>query len=496
MTTRLRTSSWWALSGVVLALAGCAQSPVDDRATRWLAQTSYTAPSPVAKPDAQMAEQTDEQTDAWWQSLGGDGLHQLVRWGLTRNLDIGIALTRVAEARAGATAQSSALWPTIGLEGGYVNKRSSLPDAVKQGRPDTRAWQGALNMGWELDLFGRNRMASDAADQDVLSSEAGVAGARLVLVSEIATQYVLHHGAQRRLSLMDELIASQEKVLSVVLRRASEGEEAVIQVAAARARLAELRAQRQSLDTLRAVTRARLLTLTLATPQELDTVLAIRPADSLHAAPPEAIPAGQPVALLMRRPDLMAARTTWLAEQKRLSTARTDMLPRIFFSLLTGSQDLRINGMDLAPASFRETALIFALPLFNAGRVQAGIDRQEAVLQRAGLQYEKAARQAVEDVESALADFNQSRVRAIEWMAATQAREQAAARGARLFDEGQIAATDRLALSQAHLATQLSQVDALERAWLARIQVHRALGGGWQAAPRHELEVVSQESRP
>lgn len=490
MNGRPATRSWRAMGGVTLAvvLAGCAQVSEDDRAVRWLEQTSYAAQSETSM--------LDEQTDAWWQDFGGAGLHQLVQWGLVRNLDIGIALTRVAEARAGATAQSSALWPTIGLEGAYLNTRSSLPEPVKRGRPDTRAWQGALNVGWELDLFGRNRMASEAADHDVLSSEAGVAGARLVLVSEIATQHVLHHGALARLRLMDDLIASQSAVVAMVEHRASEGEEAVIQVAAARARLAELRAQRQPIDALRAVTRARLLTLTMATPQELDALLAQQPAERLHNMPPASIPAGQPMTLLARRPDLMAARTTWLAEQKRLATARTDMLPRIFFSLLTGSQDLRLNGMDLSPASFRETALVFALPLFNAGRVQAGIDRQEAVLQRAGLQYEKAARQAVEDVEAALADFHRSRVRAMELMAATQAREQAAARGARLFEEGQIGASDRLALGQAHLAARLSQVDALERAWLARIQVHRALGGGWQAVPRHELEVVSQESRP
>ena len=482
--------SGWAMSSIAIAMTGCAHPPEKDRARQWLEDTSYTASAPGAQ------GAIDAGHDAWWESLGGDPLHQLVRMGLSRNLDIAIALTRVAEARAGATAQGSALWPALSMHGAYVNEQSGLPQPVKQGRPDTRVWQAALNLGWEVDVFGRNRMASDAATQDVLRSDAGVAGARLVLASEIATQYVLRQGAMARLQLMDQLIGAQSAVLRTVEHRASEGEASAIQAAAARAQLAELRAQRQPLLTLRDVTRARLLTLTVATPQEVDRLLAAAPHEPLHAVPPPSVPPGQPLALLERRPDLMAARTAWLAEQKRLSVARTDMLPRFFLSLLTGRQDLRLNGMDLSPASFQETALVFALPLFNAGRVQAGIERQEAVLQRAALQYEQAARRAVEDVESALSDFKHARARAADMAHVTDARQLAAHLGERLFDEGQIGAADRLALKLAQLAAQLNQTESTERAWLSRIQLHRAMGGGWQTAPSHDLEVVSQESRP
>lgn len=469
----------WAL-GAALLLGACAQPDRPDQAAAWLGQARFEqAPEPPSQASAQ---------ERWWLDVGGEPLDRLVTLGLQRNLDVGVALTRVMEARAGAVAQGSAQWPTLSLEGAVVDQRSTLPAPVKQGRPDTRAWQGSLNLGWELDLFGRNRMAIQAAAQDVLRSEAGVAGARLMLIGDISTQYLRHQGALQRLGTLTQLIDHQGAILRSVEHRAREGDATAIDVASAQARLDELRAQREPLETLRVVTRARLMTLTAATASEVDPWLNTAGGGQAWHSPPTLMPPGQPPELLARRPDLIAARAAWQAEQARLAVARTDLLPRFFISLVTGRQDLKLNGLDLSPARFHESALAFAMPLFNAGRVQAGIDMQDATLQRAGLQYEQAARQALEDVESALADARQSRTQAEHLARALSARQQAAARGDRLLAEGQIGQIDRLGLVQARLAAQLSHTDALERAWLARVRLHQALGGGWQSTPPHHLE--------
>lgn len=474
---------------MALCLTACAHQAPPDKPAQWLSNARYEQ----APDTAQAARENTD--DRWWLAVGGEPLDQLVTLGLKRNAEVGVALTRVLEARAGATAQGSALWPTVSLEGAAVDQRSHLPAPVKQGKPDTRALQASLNLGWELDLFGRQRMATQAAEQDVLRSEAGVAGARLMLITDICTQYVLHQGALARMQTLDTLVEQQDRIVQAMAHRAREGEEAVIQVSSAQARLDELRAQRAPLDTLRVVTRARLMTLTATTPDELDPWLnpsLAQPTDTkLRALPPPPMPAGQPVQLLERRPDLIAARTAWQAEQARLASARTDWLPRVFISLLTGQQDLRLNGMNLEASNFRESALAFSLPLFTAGRVQAGIEMQDAAMQRAGLQYEQAARQALEDVESALADARQTRVQAEHLASAWAARAQATARGEHLLAEGQISQIDRLALAQAQQAAQLNHTDALERAWLARVRLHRALGGGWGV---HETR--SQEPQP
>lgn len=473
---------------IALCLTGCAHQAPPDKPAQWLEQARYEqAPDAAQAPSASATPNANER---WWLAIGGEPLDQLVRLGLQRNLDVGVALTRVMQARAGATAQGSAQWPSLSLEGAAADQRSHLPAPVKQGLPDTRALQASLNLGWELDLFGRQRMATQAAQQDVLRSEAGVAGARLMLIHDISTQYVLHEGALARLHTLNTLVEQQASIVKALAHREREGEESVIQVSAAQARLDELHAQRAPLDTLRVVTRAKLMTLTAASAHEVDALLPHAPHQTQRATPPAPLPPGQPVQLLDRRPDLIAARTAWHAEQARLAVARTDLLPRFFLSLVTGQQNLRLNGMDLPTSNFRESALAFTLPLFTAGRVQAGIDMQDAALQRADLQYEQAARQALEDVESALADARQTRLQAEHLASALAARTQAAARGEHLLAEGQISRIDRLALAQAQQAAQLNHTDALERAWLARVRLHRALGGGWG------VDQDSQEPQP
>lgn len=476
---------------VVAALSGCAQSPRPDVAADWLGRARYTA-SPLVGEAGHQGGASAGVGSPWWPAIGGEPLSRLVAWGLARNHDVGMALTRVREARAGETAQSSALWPSLTLQGARATERSSLPSPVKQGRPDTRAWQASLNLDWELDLFGRAQAASRGAQEDVLASEAGVAGARLMLIAEVTRQHLLHRGARAREQVLVELVGTQEGIVKSLRHRAAEGEESVVQVEGAQARLDDLRAQQRSLATLRAVTRARLITLTDASPQEVDACLQDDAGVPTWATLPPDVPIGQPVSLLARRPDLIAAQAGWRAEQARRDAAQADLLPRFFVSLVTGRQDLRINGMDLAPVGFHETLFAFAMPLFNAGRLKAGVERQDAVLQRAELRYAQAVRQALEDVEAAMSDARQGGARARDQARAMAARERAAARGAHLFAEGQIAAPDRLALQQAHLAARLTHIDAVEAAWLAHIQLHKALGGGWQQVPAHRVEVVAQ----
>jgi len=489
----LSARAGWTLLACAVGVAGCASPPRPDGAAAWLDQARYSAPSQGA--DAAVTGPSTRQDDAWWREVGGEPLVRLVDLGLHRNHDVALALTRVREARAGGEAQSSALWPTVSAQGARASERSGLPPPVKQGRPDTRALQATLNLDWELDVFGRARATARGAQGDVLASEAGVAGARLMLIGEVTRQHVVYRGVRQRLSVMANLVATQDGIVRSLQRRLAEGEVSALEVDQAQARWAELQARQRALTTLQAVTRARLMTLLDASATEIDAVLDDAAAVTWARLPPP-VATGQPVALLARRPDLIAAQAQWQAEQARRDAAQTDLLPRFFVSLVTGRQDLRLNGMDLAPVGVHESLLAFSLPLFNAGRVRAGIERQDAVLDRAEWRYAQVVRQAVEEVESALVQARQTAASARDQAQAAGALQRAAARGARLFDEGQMAAADRLGLEQAQAAGALAHIDAIEAAWLAHVQLHLALGGGWQNAPAHVLEHTSMEHRP
>src|SRR5687768_8837987 len=100
------------------------------------------APSPSAplaatfsneKPAASLASALD---DAWWDGFGDATLAALVRQALSANQDVAMALQRVGQARAGAEAQASRLWPTLGVQAAASRSQSGVPEPVKQGLPD------------------------------------------------------------------------------------------------------------------------------------------------------------------------------------------------------------------------------------------------------------------------------------------------------------------------------------------------------------------------
>ena len=142
----------FALSAV---LAGCSTptppAPPDLKAIG----PSFTKPGP---------DGSDSLDAATWRGFGDPVLEGLIQQARAANLDVRIAQQRVRQARAGSTAAASRLLPTVAATGSVSDQCTGLPAEVKRGLPDTRAMRGAIDLGWELDVFGANHAAADAAE--------------------------------------------------------------------------------------------------------------------------------------------------------------------------------------------------------------------------------------------------------------------------------------------------------------------------------------------
>ena len=187
---------------------------------------------------------------------------------------------------------------------------------------------------------------------------------------------------------------------------------------------------------------------------------------------------GQPPELLRRRPDLLAAERQLEAEGYRLDEASANRWPKFFLGAVFGRQDLTLNALDLAPVRFSNVALAFTMPLFNAGRVQAGIDAQGARQRTAALQYEQAVLGALEDVENGLVALREERKRLQALTATTGARRAALKHAESLFREGQIDLLLLLDAQRGVLASELAQSDSQTQ---QAVGCHPALQGiGWR----------------
>lgn len=455
-----------------------------------IALIGCSAPTPPAAPDlgfvtgrfSQSAQTGSDHLDAiTWRGFGDPALEALIDQARSANLDVRIAQERVRQARAGSIAAASRLMPTVSVTGSLSDQRTGLPTQIKQRTPDVRATRGGIEMGWELDLFGAARAASDAAELDALAADAGVETAQWLATTEVARQYLIWQGARVRLKQFQILLHTQQETERLTRDREAGGLASRFDVTRAAAEVQNLAGQLPALRTLVSVTEAQIKVLLGLNPEvRLLALNAETPPDLPHA--PQFNP-GQPIELLTRRPDLRVAERQLLAESARLRESRADQWPRFVFGAALGQQDLRLNGLDLSPSRFSNVAIAFSLPLFNAGRLRADVERQSARERSAMLQYQRAVLVALHDVENSLVALDQERERGVQLAAAVDSRREGLKHARSLHREGQIDLLQVLEAQRSLIAAELVATDSRTSRALGAVQLVRALGGGWYTTP-------------
>jgi len=302
--------------------------------------------------------------------------------------------------------------------------------------------------------------------------------ARWLVSSEVTRHYIVWQSARLRLAKLEALLQAQRDTERLTRSRAAAGLASQFDVSRAAGEVASLQAQLPALTTLIEVTETQLALLVGANPNRPLPELN-RAAAPLLPSPPR-MSAGQPAELLLRRPDLRVAQKQFMAEAARVREAEADRWPKFFLAAAFGQQDLRLNGLDLSPVRFSTAALAFSMPLFNAGRLQAAVERQSAKERMAVLQYEKAVLGAVKDVDDSLVALAQERERSTALEAASQARRTGLRHAESLYREGQIDLLQLLDAQRAVLAAELSAIDGQTQLALNTVQLASALGGGWQ----------------
>jgi NodT family efflux transporter outer membrane factor (OMF) lipoprotein len=417
---------------------------------------------------------------ATWSGFGDPVLDGLLARARNVNLDVGIAIQRVRQARAGSTAAASRLWPTVIATGSASDQSTGLPDEVKRGSPDTRAIRGAIDLGWEVDVFGAARAAADAAELDALTADAGVEAAQWLATTEVARQYLVWQGARLRLLQLQALLKAQQDTERLTRSRLAQGLASVFDVNRAAGEVQTLATQLPSLRTLVASSEHQIAVLLGTGPGASGEDWRDAPA-ALPTVP--LLGPGQPVELLLRRPDLRVAEQRLRAETARLRESQADLWPKFFLSAVLGQQDLRLNLLDLSPVRYSNVALAFTAPLFNAGRLRAAVERQSAGERIATLQYEAAVLGALRDVENSLVALAQERERGLALADAVQSRRNGLRHAESLHREGQIDLLQLLDAQRALLAAELAATDGHTQLALGALQLVKALGGGWYSLP-------------
>jgi NodT family efflux transporter outer membrane factor (OMF) lipoprotein len=317
---------------------------------------------------------------------------------------LGEALARIEQARAAANRAGAERAPDIGVNGSVTGTRSN-PAQFAQNLPpgmafdsERIAYAANVTARWDLDLFGRLRAQERAALARIDAAEAAARGVRIALVSEIAASVIDWRTLQARQAALEQDLASARRLayLSLVRERAgiAPGFDRVRAQALADAsgsRLAALESERSRLI-------GRLVTLTASDAAAVRDALG-QSAGAARALPPA--PASAPSALLVNRPDVIAAEAGLRAADAELAATARRRFPTFSLSAAVGLLSFGLGDLFASGSAVGSHAASVAAPLIDFGRIAAEIEGAAAGKKAAFESYRRAVYTALGDAEAA-----------------------------------------------------------------------------------------------
>lgn len=465
----------------LLLMAGCAAMPKRPQLVTPHASIPVPENWSGAAPDKRDSSKAVE--GEWWHSFAEPALDALIDAAMQESYSLEATSARIESALVQANLASASFWPQteIGLSRNRQRQNFvGLPFPGAEGRVLSNTFTVAnlgINIGWELDLWGRIKAGRLAASADAEAAYEDLRAARQSLAAQIARQWFLAAAINQQLSLSNRTIANYQQVLDTVRFRYERGLRPPLDVrltltdlASAETRLKEQTAQRDVAIRL-------LQTLAGSYPD------ASLPAPAALPMLPAAPPAGLPADIVARRPDLVAAERRLAAAGARVTEARATRYPA--FSL-TSSGGYGSNQLtDIVKGNFLNYNLITGVtaPLFDGQRLSNQAKLREAQVAEGTAGFQQTLLTAYREVETALAA---ERLLAEQEASVQQnVREAVAARdlSEQQYRSGLADVLAVLTAERAALAAEASLIEIQRQRLTNRVDLYLALGGGFERSP-------------
>ena len=412
---------------------------------------------------------------AWWEIFQDETLQSLIRAALEENYDLRIATARILDARARVTINRSFQFPELNASAAapytYTTKERTPTQFEKTFTP-----AGGLDMFWELDFWGRFRRSTEAARNDLLASESARRFVVTSLVSDVATAYFQLRELDLELEISKRTLASRENSLRLVKLRQQGAVASMMDVRQAEVLLYTAAETIPDLERRIEQTENQISILLGRNP---DAVPRGRTLLQQLALP--AIPAGLPSSLLERRPDVQEAEGQLAAATARIGVAKSDYFPRVFLTGAAGAGGVKIDGSWFGPQGILTIAPQLTLPIFNTGRIGAGVDSATAQAQAALERYRQTVQQAFRDVADSLIEHRKRGEFRVQQEALVLSLRDAARLADIRYRGGVTSYLEVLDTERQLFDAELQLAQAQRDELLAVVLLYRALGGGWES---------------
>jgi len=386
-------------SSLALALSGCVDrggwQPTPQLAPQALS-LSHTVADAEIEPAAWPA-------DGWWRRYGDAQLDALVGEALTGSPSLATAQARLRAAHAQAVAARAARLPTTAANAEATRQRYAQDYLFPPPFGGSYVNDGhvALDFGWDLDFWGRNRALLAAARSGVAAAEADRAAARLALAVAVVQAYIQLDLQYALLDVTNDNLKQQQSILELTQQRVSAGLENSARVKQSEGQVALTRAAVAYVEASVELARNQLADLVAAGPDRGAQLR--RP----QLSPPAsiALPSVLPADLLGRRPDVAAARAQVESAGYGVKAAEADFYPNVNLTAFAGFQSIELSQLFEPANRILGAGAAVSLPVFNRGALRGALEARQAQVDRSVAQYNQTLLDAVREVADVVVNW-------------------------------------------------------------------------------------------
>ena len=407
----------------------------------------------------------------WWGNFHDNHLNKYVDLALRNNSDVLIARERVNEYQARVYASEGSLFPS--LDAGINGSRARSQSATTGLPIYSTLYKGSLTASYDVDIWGVNSNAANAAKASLEAQKAAAAAADLTVTSLVASGYVTLMALDEQRQVTESTLKSREEAFNLAKRQVEIGYSSQLELMQSDSELRSTRAQLPQLKH-QIVQQENALSLLLgANPGEV-----VRNSDFVTLTP-LSLPSQLPSTLLNRRPDIVQAEQQLIAADATLAKSRGNLLPSINLTATGSIQDRRLPDLLDNPLQLWSLGGSILAPLLNRQALNAAVDISQSQRNQALYSYEKTVRNAFAEVNDSLDAITRYQEQWTERQAQEKVAEETLRIAQNRYQNGYSSYLDVLDAQRTLFSVQTDEVKAKNNLLLAQIDLYKALGGGW-----------------
>lgn len=475
------------LVSAVFMLGGCAAGPdYQEPETIMPAEWQYSLGNADCDSSAKLGD--------WWEDFDDPQLNMLVEAALEENLDLENAYLAIAESRAVRDFTAGQYYPNIDLAGSYRRIRESektyAGSAMAVSAFDN--YSVGFDSSWEIDVFGKIKRSVQSAQAGLEATAYQYYYTRLSLISEVARAYTQLRTVQRRITLANKNVQTQQETLKLTRDRYQAGLAPELDVSQAQQNLANTKSQIPPLKQAKIEAENRLAVLV---GKFAGTVEMPMQSEPRIPRPPENIKTVLPAELLRRRPDIRIAERRLAAQSAKIGVAAADLYPRFSISGTFAFDAEKVSDLgDFASRNYSFGPSV-RWNIFDGERIKNTVKIEKIRSSQAMLDYDNTVLKAVEEVENALAGYalETERMKQLEKSVAAAQKSVKLVRD--LYKNGLTDFQNVLDTQRTLFNQQDSLAQSRGQTVINLIALYKAIGGGWyEAAANTEAEPITEQA--